>query len=142
MADPRDDIRFEEIGALNVTYKIDNSTITYDATKVNGSAQVGLAVTLSAGGTVALADDGDPVEGKLITVEADGKCVVQAGGYMTLPGGNAATLTEGQAFVGDQNASAEPGYIRDVNTAVAAELGGARGRIVDADVTTAVVVAL
>ncbi len=142
MADPRDDIRFDEIDAVNVTYDIDDSTITFDETEANGSAQVGLAVTLSGAKTVALADDGDEIEGKLIKVEPDGKCVVQVGGYMTLPGGDGATLTEGKKIVGDQGAGAALGYIREVATATAAELGVARGRIIDADVATSVVVAL
>lgn len=142
MADPRDDIRFDEIGALNATYEIDDSTITYDAAEPNGSAQVGLAVTLADAKTVALADDGDAIEGKLLKVESDGKCVVQVGGYMTLPGGDGATLTEGKKIVGDQGAGAALGYIREVATATAAELGVARGRIIDADTATSVVVAL
>lgn len=139
MADPRNTISFEGIGEERVTFKIDDSTITYDATKVNGSASVGLAVTLSAAGTVALAADAEAVIGKLILVEADDKAVVQTGGFMTLPGGTSATLTLGTPIVGDLLVSAK-GYVRSAASATAAELLVAKGTIIDAGVTTAVVV--
>ncbi len=141
MADPRLDVKFDEIGVELVTFKIDNSTITYDATEANGSAEVGLAVTYSAAETVQLVGDGEAVVGKLINVEADNYCTVQTAGFMTLPGGTSATLTLGKKIVGDLLVAAE-GYIREVATATAAELGVQRGMIVDASVTTAVVVRL
>jgi hypothetical protein len=97
---------------------------------------------LSAAATVELVGDGEPVEGKLIEVTSDNFCVVQVGGYMTLPGGSSASLTLGKKIVGDLGASSAEGYIREVNTATAAELGLCRGRIIDAGTTTAVVVAL
>lgn len=122
------------------TYAIDNSTITYSATAANGSASVGLAVTLSGNDTVALADDAEAVIGRLVSVESDNFCTVQTGGYMELPGGASATLTLGTSIVGDQGAGSALGYIRTVNTAVAAELGVANGKIHDAATTTAVVV--
>lgn len=142
MSDPRLDVKYDDIKAEFVTFKIDNSTITYSATQVNGSAQVGLAVTLSGAETVELAGDGEDVVGKLISVDADGYCVVQTGGFMTFPGGSGATLTLGNKIVGDLGAASAEGYVRAVNTAVAAELGVARGMIIDASVTTAVVVRL
>lgn len=141
MSDPRNDVNHIENRAGLETYKIDDSTITYDATEANGSAEVGRAVTLSTHDTVALAADGEEIEGKLISVEADDKCTVQVKGMMTLPGGTSATLTPGKKIVGDLLVAAK-GYIREVATGTAAELGVARGRIVDASVTTAVVVEL
>lgn len=141
MADPRLDVKFDELHARRTTYKIDNSTITYDATKANGSDQVGLAVTLSDDETVALAGDGEAIEGKLISVESDNYCTVQVGGYCTLPAGTSASLTNGKKIVGDLLVAAK-GYIREVATATAAELGVARGRIIDNSTTTAVVVDL
>jgi len=141
MADPRNAVAFEGIGYEAQTFLIDNSTITYSATAANGSAQAGLAVAFSASKTVELAGDGEEIVGKLITVESDNKAVVQTGGYMTLPAGTSATLTPGKKIVGDLLVSAE-GYIREVATATAAELGVARGMIVDAGTTTAVVVKL
>lgn len=140
MADPRL-VDFTGILPEVVTFKIDASTITYDATKANGSASVGLAVTMSAARTVALVADGEAVMGKLLKVEADGKCAVQVGGYMTLPAGTGASLTLGKKIVGDLLVAAK-GYVREVNTATAAELGLARGAIIDAADTAAVIVRL
>lgn len=142
MADPRNAVNFDGIEYSAQTFLIDDSTITYDATKANGSAQVGLAVTLSGNGTVALVADGEAVLGKLIAVEADDKAVVQTAGYMTLPAGSGATVTRGKQIVGDLGAASAKGYIRDVNTATAAELGVADGKIIDVSDTAAVIVRL
>lgn len=139
MADPRLDTRFEGIGAVYATFKIDDSTITYSATETNGSAQVGLAVGFSDDETVELVGDGEEVIGKLVSVEKDGYCNVQIAGMMTLPAGTGASLTNGKKIVGDLSTAAE-GYIREVATGTAAELGVARGFIVDNSTTTAVVV--
>lgn len=141
MADPRV-VDFTGLAPKAATYKIDNSTITYDVSKANGSAAVGLAVTLSADGTVALAADGEAIEGKLLKVEPDNTATVQYGGFVTFAGGNGASLTRGKKIVGALNASSAKGYIREVNTATAAELGRCRGRIIANGTTTAVVVAL
>lgn len=141
MSDPRAALRFNEIGYQAVTYAHDN-TIVYSATAVNGSAQVGLAVSLEDDFTVTLAGDGEAIEGKLIQVEPDGYCVVQVAGYMTLPGGDSATLTNGVKIVGDLGAAAAEGYIRIAASGTAAELVLARGRIIDNTTTTAVVVCL
>lgn len=130
------------VGGVYRTYKIDDSTITYDASQPGGSAQVGLAVTFSAADTVALTADADEVVGKLILVEADDKCTVQTDGTMTLPGGDGATLTLGTKIVGDLGASSAKGYIRSAASAQAAELLVGRGRIENAGTTTAVVVTL
>lgn len=137
MADPRADVRFDDIDYRAETFKIDNSTITYDATQTNGSSQVGLAVTQSAGDTVELVGDGEFVLGKLISVTADNYCTVQTHGYMTLPGGTSATLTIGTKVVGDLLSSAE-GYIQTAST----QHTLSRGRITDPTTTTAVVVYL
>ncbi len=142
MANPRATLDFEGIGAEYETYRIDNSTITYDADEMGGSAQVGKAVTMSAAATVQLVGDGEAVIGRLVSVEKDGFCAVQTGGYVKLPGGNGATLTLGKKIVGALNASSEEGYVRVCATGTAAELGVARGFIVDASTTTAVVIKL
>lgn len=142
MADPRADVRFDEITPVFVTFPIDNSTITYSATAVNGSSQVGLAVTLKSDDTIELVGDGEFVLGKLISVESDNYATVQTGGFMTLPGGSGATLTRGKGIVGDLGASSAEGYIREVATGTAAELGVQNGHIIDPSTTTAVVVNL
>jgi len=124
------------------TFIIDNSTITYSVAEVGGSAQVGLAVALSAAKTIELAGDGEEIIGKLLGVEADNTASVQIGGVVTLPGGNGAALTPGKKIVGALDAASAEGYIREANTATAAELGVARGFIIDAGTTTAVAVML
>jgi hypothetical protein len=142
MANPRDAVIFDRIGYKAQTYEIDDVTITYDATKAGGSDQVGLAATLLSDDTAELTDDGDLVLGEIIKVEADGKVVIQTEGYTKLPGGDGATLTIGEKIVGDLGASNARGYIRAVATGTAAELGHARGAIINNDTTTAVVVRL
>ena len=105
MADPRKRVVLEGLFARYATYAIDNSTITYSATAAGGSAQVGLAVTLSADATVQLVGDGEAVEGKLIEVYSDNFATVQVGGFCTLPGGSGASLTRGKTIVGDLGAA-------------------------------------
>lgn len=141
MANPRDSFSWEGSGQEFAAFTIDDSTITYDGTKANGSAQVGLAVTLTASRTVGLTTDGSRVVGKLISVEQDKLCAVQVGGFVTLPSGASASLTPGKAIVGDLDTSAK-GYIREVATATAAELGVCGGIIMDATDTAAVWVLL
>lgn len=141
MSDPRADVDLVGIGYRAETFKIDNSTITYSATEDNGSAQVGLAVTLSAAETVALAADAEAIIGKLIEVTKDNMAVVQTKGYCTLPGGTSATLTLGSAIVGDLLVAAK-GYIRSSDGSTAAEIIAQRGKIINAGTTTAVVVDL
>ena len=139
MSDPRATVVLDDVGEFEAyTFLIDNSTITYSSSQVNGSASVGLAVKLSAAKTVALAGDGDAVIGKLIQVFADNTATVQVGDILVLPAGNGASLTLGKKIVGALNASSAPGYIREVATGTAAELGKARGAILDAGTTTAV----
>lgn len=138
----RGDVSNIGIAPVMATYAIDDSTITYSSSEINGSASVGLAVTLSAGDTVALAGDGEAVIGKLIKVEADNKATVQIGGVVTLPGGDGASLTEGSRIVGDLDASSNKGYIRDANSATAAELVVCAHQIHNTDTATAVVVYL
>lgn len=141
MADPREAVSHSGIGYKAETYPHDD-TIVYDATEEGGSAQVGLAVTLESSNSISLVGDGEQVEGKLIAVEPGGFCVVQYQGNMELPAGNGASLTAGKKIVGALNASSAEGYIREVATGTAAELGRARGEIIDNSTTTAVVVRL
>lgn len=142
MADPRLSTSVVGIDEVTATFKIDDSTITYSATEDGGSAVVDRAVTMSADSTVKLADDGSAVIGKLLQVHSDNTCTVQIKGGMTLPGGAAASLTLGKKIVGAASAVPADGYIREVATATAAELGVQRGMIVDASVSTAVEVVL
>lgn len=139
MSDPRAAVSHEGVGYKAKTYAHDN-TIVYDATKANGSASVGLGVTLEGSEVVSLVGADEQVEGKLIKVESDGFCVVQTHGVMELPGGNGATLTEGARIVGALNASSAEGYIKAAASGTAAHHVVSRGRIIDSSVSTAVVV--
>jgi len=141
MADPRNTVKLEGIREERATYLIDGVTITFSATAVRGSAAVDKAVTLSADKTVALAADGEFVLGKLIAVESDGKAIVADEGYVTLPAGTGASVTLGKKIVGALLSSAK-GYVREVATATAAELGVCRGAIIENDTTTALVIKL
>lgn len=129
MADPREDVKFDGIGYQAVTYAHDD-TIVYNAAVAGGSAQVDLAVTLESNKTVSLVGDGESVEGRLVDVKPNGFCTVQNRGYMKLKRGTSASLTPGKKIVGDLLSSAE-GYIREVATGTAGELGVARGRVID-----------
>lgn len=142
MANPRAIALDAGLRTYQVTKPYDNDTITYSATADGGSASVGLAVTLTTDDEVALCADAEYVFGKLLAVEADGMCIIERGYGVTLPGGTSATLTRGKGIVGDLLVAAK-GYIREVATAQAAELGVQAGStIIDPSTTTAVVVNL
>lgn len=147
MADPRLDAKHAGVGAVYDTFKIDNSTITFDATKEGGSTQVGLAVTLSADNTIALVDTDQKVLGKLVKVASDNVASVQVAGGMTLAAGSAVSVGFRRPIIGAQNTGAK-GYIKQVSdaaTPTAAEVNAVmngRGIILDGSVTTAVQVML
>lgn len=137
---------FDEIGVVTATFAVKSGgSITYDRTYEGNSPEFGRACAMSAAGEVNLAADAEAVVGKLLKVEKDPTytyvCTVQVAGFMTLPGGTGASLTRGKKIVGALLSSAK-GYIREVATGTAAELGVARGFIIDASDTAAVVVAL
>jgi len=131
MPNPRNIVKFDGIQYQAQTFEIDSS-IVFDRDQPNGSAQVGLAVKMVDHKTVGLTTDGSGVVGKILKVESDDKATIQTGGYIDFPGGDAATLTLGSKIVGDLGAASAQGYIRAVATATAAELGVARGQIIDA----------
>jgi hypothetical protein len=149
MSDPRKTVAFDGVDERRATYKTDNSTILYDKTKAGGSLAVGLAVKISADKTVALVEDGDPIEGKILEVYADNTATVQHGGFCDLPAGASAAVTLGQKIVGALGAANAKGYVRAVAAAAGAfaqatvqdALNG-RGSIVDNDDTTKLIVRL
>lgn len=120
----RNQIAYDDERMTSQTFWADNSTIVFSATSLNGllPAALGKAVTYSAttDDTVRLAADGDAVVGKLLKCESDGACTVQIAGYTNLPPGTAAVNTRGRRQVGALLVAA-PGYIRDANSATAAE---------------------
>lgn len=136
-SNPRAIQRYEGIGRRFVTFAIDDSTITYSATEVGGSAQVNMAVSLSDDETIKLAGDGEGVVGKLILVEPDGSATVQDQGYTTLPKGSGDTATRGTRIVG-----AGDGYIRSAASAEAAELLVAQHQLISVADDDALIVKL
>ena len=132
MSDPRLTLDYRGQNAEFLTFPIDNSTITYSATTANGSASVGKAVTFTTAGdgTIKLTEDGEFVLGRLTNVTHDNYATVQVGGVIKLPPGASASTTEGKQIVGDLDGSTK-GYIREVATGTAAELGVARGFIIE-----------
>lgn len=135
MAAGRNQADFTDIGFKADTFKIDGVTLTYDRTKPNGigkAAGTGNAVMLSNDDTVALTNDGAQVKGKVIKIESDNFASVQVLEYITFPKGDsgAGTATRGRKIVGATRAGAR-GYIRDVDSAAAAELAVAKGEVVN-----------
>jgi len=135
MASVRANALFRELGYSAATFKIDNSTITYDNTMTNGCGlqTYGKAVTLSANATVALVDDGQIVLGRLMRVNIDNFATVQVHGIMILPKGTAG-VTFGKKVVGSQLAAVK-GYVRDFVNATLADVALARGIALDGSVT-------
>lgn len=126
MALTRNDVTFDEIGGLEITYK---SNLDFDRTVANGHAQAGKApVKLIGPRTVALAGDGERVHGKLLRVEPDGKAMVKVRGYCTLAGSG--TLVEGGAILGAGG--------NKVKAAATTDGYKGKGEIVDASDATAV----
>lgn len=136
------DIRLTTIDRLGtepkrtLTFQIDNSDITFDATLPGGSSVVGRAVMLSANNVVRLAGAASPVLGKLIQVHADGACAVQTMGTVDLPKGDGA-CTAGSKVVGDVRTAAR-GYVRSVAAATLAEVAVANHHVIDASDAEAV----
>lgn len=146
MPDPRLLVGFEGIDGAYASFKYDGTTIIADLTQPGNVQAVALnkSVSLSAAATVQLAADADGIVGKIIGADPTGVageafCTVQVEGFCSLGGGTAATLTLGTHIVGALLVAAR-GYIRSVNTAVAAEIGKQSAVIIDASDTTNVVV--
>ena len=138
MPDPRAAVEFDNIDSMVVTFEHDAS-IVFDRTEDGNSAEIGLAVSMSADNEVTLVGDDEIVIGKLLRVGSDGFCSVQIGGGMTLPGGVSATLTVGTRIAGDLGAASAEGFIQTESDA-APPVG--RGTIIDSSTATAVVVIL
>lgn len=116
MADPRDTISLVGIRPLRVTLTADNTSITYSSTAAGGSAVINRAVKLSADNTVSLTTAASHVIGKLLSVAADLRCLVQIGGFMTLPKGTNYAGAVGDRIIGDVLVAAE-GYVKHVAAA-------------------------
>lgn len=144
MANPRKDVRFANSRIKRETFKAGADIAAYDATKAGNTTSKGLAVTQAgqAGRTVNLCASGDPITGRLERLEGDGMCVVTVEGNVSFPAGNGSTVTVGTRVVGALGPSSAKGYIQTGAAGSAAAAQAARGEIIDATDTTAVVVAL
>ena len=100
---------------VTTTFQGDGSTIKYDATKPNRSDAVGKAFKINADGKGELVEDGDEIDGKVISVDDDHKFT---GAYMfgglTLPLGENATVARGDKIVGALGASNAKGHVKAV----------------------------
>jgi hypothetical protein len=132
------------VGFRAVSFKIDGTTITFDATQVDGAAGAGLAVGLVAGtqDTVELVAAGQAITGRLDHVEGDGTCAVQIEGECKLPQGNAVDVVRNERIVGALGPSSARGYIGPaVGTSGTTALAG-RHVVLDDAVSTAISVML
>lgn len=141
--DPRARVDFTGIDFHATTYKY-GSTIVYSDTLAGGAAatMIGKAVSLTTDDTVDLCQDADRIVGKLLSVDNDGFCAVQDDGVCKLPAGASATVTVGLPIVGALGAASARGYVRAAAGNSDTEARDAMGRIINNDVTTALVVDL
>lgn len=137
---PRDGIGFRA-----ETFKVDGSTLVYDATQPLGIAAgvVGRAVAMVTGQVdqVRLCGAGDPIVGRLDHIEPDGTAVVQTQGECKLPQGNAVTVVRGNKIVGALGPSSALGFIGPPGADVAGATA-AKHRVEDVAVSTAISVFL
>ena len=108
---------------VTTTFQGDGDTIKYDATKPNRSDAVGKAFKFNDNGIGELVEDGDEIDGKVISVDDDHKFT---GAYMfgglTLPLGTGATVKKGDKVVGALGDGSAKGHVKAVTepTALAA----------------------
>jgi hypothetical protein len=137
MSNPRVAPEFSGIRQLRATYIVDDVLLAFSKTATGGNQYAGRAVKVSGHRKVALAADNDRVHGRVEAVEPDGRCVVTVRGYVTFPGGNSATLTEGRPVLGALDGSSVAGCVKTGTTA-----GTANGEIIDNTDTANVIVLL
>ena len=98
---------------VTTTFQGDGDTIKYDSTKPNRSDAVGKAFKLNDDGKGELVEDGDEIDGKVISVDDDHKFT---GAYMfgglRLPLGTGATVARGDKVVGALGASSAKGHVK------------------------------
>lgn len=92
---PRGGISFDGIGYQGATFK-SGAGIKALVAATDRNAVVGLAVAISAAGTVDLGTDGDTVWGFIEAYETDGYCTVQFRGFRTDVPVNATAPTVGK----------------------------------------------
>ena len=136
---------------VTTTFQGDGDTIKYDITKPNRSDAVGKAFKI-VNGKGELVEDGDEIDGKVISVDDDHKFTgAFMFGGLTLPLGNGATVARGNKVVGALGASSAKGHVKaapaipaspadeaTLSAAVTATLKGS-GKVLEFDTTDALV---
>lgn len=137
MPNPRMAVAHDENFAAYDTFIADGSTIVFDRTVARGTSAAGRAVGIKSttDNVIELVADGQAILGRLERVEADGKCVVQIGGYMKLPAGTSPNLARNGKLVGCLLTAAR-GYVRAPVAATAADVLASRGVVVEITDTT------
>lgn len=111
-----------------ISFDVPPTRITYKAHAGLVAADVGKAVTLVADSTVGLGSDGDPLQGKLVVLEA-GYCTVETGPYVSVPyTGTAPTLKSKVVVDG-------AGNVKDYAIDTIANAMKGRGEVVSLDTT-------
>ena len=108
---------------VTTTFQGDGDTIKYDITKPNRSDAVGKAFKINDNGIGELVEDGDEIDGKVISVDDDHKfTAAYMFGGLRLPLGNNATVKRGDKIVGALGAGSAKGHVKAVTepTALAA----------------------
>ena len=108
---------------ITTTFQGDGTTIQYDATKPNRSDAVGKAFKINADGIGELVEDGDAIDGKVMSVDDDHKfTAAYMFGGLVLPLGANATVARGDKVVGALGPGKAKGHVRAVTapTALAA----------------------
>ena len=98
---------------VTTTFQGDGDTIKYDITKPNRSDAVGKAFKINDDGKGELVEDGDEIDGKVISVDDDHKfTAAYMFGGLTLPLGDGETVKRGDKIVGALGASNAKGHIK------------------------------
>ena len=98
---------------VTTTFQGDGSTIKYDITKPNRSDAVGKAFKLNDDGKGELVEDGDEIDGKVISVDDDHKFTgAYLFGGLRLPLGENAEVTRGDKVVGALGPDKAKGHVK------------------------------
>ena len=107
---------------VTTTFQGDGTTIKYDITKPNRSDAVGKAFKINSDGKGELVEDGDEIDGKVISVDDDHKfTAAYMFGGLRLPLGDGETVSRGDKIVGALGANSAKGHIKSATKPTALE---------------------
>ena len=105
---------------VTTTFQGDGDTIKYDITKPNRSDAVGKAFKLNDDGKGELVEDGDEIDGKVISVDDDHKFTgAYLFGGLRLPLGEGEEVTRGDKVVGALGPDKAKGHVKAVSAPAA-----------------------